>query len=231
MPQMPPLKFQTPLARANLQPVFVDRRSDVCRIKTLLPSYVNGQVMKWLADPAVTEGLNAPVRSMGIDGFRTYAASFDNIRRNLLLISMPDGEPVGIIMIEADLRHRLASLHIIIGEEDKRGMKITQAATRLALWHFFFERNFEKVTFEPLARNARAVGACRAALLRQEGEMKAHRIDGRTGERLDQIIFAMLRDEYLVRMRGLPTPPLFDGPGLPANFVKDTLDAVAGKAD
>ncbi len=44
---------------------------------------------------------------------------------------------------------------------------------------------------EPLSRNRTVVQACQWLGLRCEGILKAHRLDLKTGERLDQHVFAM----------------------------------------
>ena len=41
-----------------------------------------------------------------------------------------------------------------------------------------------------------AIAICEKAGLRLEGILRSHRIDGRTGERLDQRIYGLLRSEY-----------------------------------
>lgn len=230
MPKMPKPPRQTPLvtplAAMKLKPVLVDRAGSVVRLRTLGPDGVTPEVAEWLTDPAIMEGLNAPRRAMGLDAFRTYVASFDNLRRNLLLISeAAAGMPLGLVFLDVDLRHKLGSAHMVIGEGEHRRMDVVYDATRVLMWHFFTERKLEKLTFAPLSRNRAAVAACRVGMLRLEGELKAHRIDGRTGERVDQMLFAMTLDEFRQRMKVLVEPPVFSGPGVAQNHVADHLAA------
>ncbi|TPN13639.1 GNAT family N-acetyltransferase [Mesorhizobium sp. B2-3-3] len=183
---------------------------------------VNERFTRWLGDPAVASGLNMPGATMGLDSFRAYVGSFDNIWRNLLAIRMLDEEPIGLIMTEIDPRHRIGSLHLIVGDKAQRRLQTSFEATRLAIWHMFVERKLEKLTFEPLARNHAAVMACRLGMLRLEGTLLSHRLDAKTGERLDQLIFALSLDEFKKRVRAVPTLPVFEGPGLSRHFVRDT---------
>jgi RimJ/RimL family protein N-acetyltransferase len=223
MPKMPQggprLNPLTPTAAS--QSIFVDRSGEKCRIRTFRPAEVDRHSVNWLADPAVAAGLNMP-SSLGLDAFRSYVASFDNFRRNLLAVRTPDDKPIGMIMVEIDPRHRLGSLHLIVGEPDQRKLHISFEAVGLAIWHLFMERKLEKLTFEPLARNRAAVAACRFGMLRQEAELLSHRLDAKTGERLDQLIFALTLAEFKQRVKAVSKLPVFEGPGLPRNFVRDT---------
>jgi len=202
--------------------IFVDRFGEHCRIRTLRQVEVNERFTRWLADPVVAAGLNMPGAVMGLDSFRSYVGSFDNVWRNLQAIRLLDDEPIGLIMTEIDPRHRIGSLHLIVGDKAQRRLQTSFEATRLAIWHMFLERKLEKLTFEPLARNQAAVTACRLGMLRQEGELLSHRLDAKSGERLDQLIFALTLDEFKKRVLAVPTLPVFDGPGLPRNFARET---------
>jgi RimJ/RimL family protein N-acetyltransferase len=195
--QPPPI---TPLAAARLKPVFVDRWSDRIRIRTLKPEEVTPEIAKWLTAAEVMEGLNSPREAMGLDAFRAYVASFDNLRRNLVAIRRKsDDAPLGLMMLEIDLRHKVGSLHIVIGEAESRSSGIAIDAVTIMVNHFFFDRKMEKLTFQPLARNSRAVEVCRSSGLMLEGTLRSHRIDGRTGERLDQMVFGLTREEFVQR--------------------------------
>jgi RimJ/RimL family protein N-acetyltransferase len=217
MPQSSTRPLVTPLAAARLKPVFVDRWDNRYRLRTLKPLEVTAEVTEWLSDPAIMEGLNAPQEAMGIEAFRVYVASFDNLRRNLMAIRQrKDDAPVGLLFVEIDLRHRLGSLHIVLAPR-RTPMGAARAVTRIAMRHFFLERKLEKLTFQPLARNQAAIAACEAGSLRLEGVLRSHRIDGRTGERLDQMLYAYTLDEYMAAAKlaiAEGTVPPYGGPDL-----------------
>jgi RimJ/RimL family protein N-acetyltransferase len=216
--QQPAIPLVTPLAAARLKPVFVDRWSEHHRVLTLKPQEVTPGIAEWLTAAEVMEGLNAPRAAMGLDAFRAYVASFDNLRRNLFAIRRrSDDAPLGLIMLEIDLRHKVGSLHIVIGDADNRNMGVAIDASAIVARHFFLERKMEKLTFQPLARNTHAVEVCRKSGLVLEGTLRSHRIDGRTGERLDQMVFGITRGEFLERETMAAEPGFaasYDGPGI-----------------
>ena len=224
MPKMPQAgqRLNFPPAAPTQKPILVERSGESCRIRTLRPGEVNERFARWLADPAVAAGLNMPAAPLGLESFRAYVGSFDNVRRNLLAIrTLDDDEPIGLIMTEIDPRHRIGSLHLIVGDAAHRRLQVSFEATRIAIWHMFVERGMEKLMFEPLARNQAAVIACRLGMLRQEGELLSHRLDSKTGERLDQLIFALTLDEFKNRVRAVAKLPVFEGPDLKRNFVRE----------
>lgn len=234
MPKMPQpprnVPLVTPLAAMKLRPVHMDRSGRVVRLRTLQPGEITQEIAQWLADPAIMEGLNAPRMAMGLDAFRAYAGSFDNLRRNLIAVREVESDaPLGLIFLEVDLRHKLGSVHVVMGEGRGRRFDVLADMARVLAWHFFTERKMEKLTFAPLARNRAAVAACRMGLLRQEGELKAHRIDGRTGERLDQLLFAVTLDDFRQRVRAASEPPVYRGPGLAPTHVVNTMIAAGWK--
>jgi len=184
-----------PVVRRKREPVMVDREENGVRIRTLMPEMATSEIANWLTDPAVMEGLNSPRPHMGLDAFRAYIAHFDNFARNLMLISR-GSTPRGLLFLDIDPRHRTGAVHLVIGETANRGKGIAPRAAVLACHHAFLDRDLEKLTFEPLERNDAAIAICEKAGLRLEGILRSHRIDGRTGERLDQRIYGLLRSEY-----------------------------------
>lgn len=214
MPTSPRSPLVTPLAAQRLKPIHVDRWNDNFRLRTLTPAEVTPEIAEWLTDPAIMEGLNAPRQAMGLDAFRTYVASFDNLKRSLMAVRRRDrDDAVGLIVLEVDLRHKLGSAHMVVGDPENRGKRVSFEAMTLLGRVFFRERKLEKLTFQPLARNVSAIKVCENAGLRLEGTLRGHRIDGATGERLDQMLYALSVEEYEERFAAIMFGT-YGGPGI-----------------
>jgi len=202
----------------SLRPMHGDRNDGRVRIVTLRPAEVTAEIAAFLADPDVMEGWNAPRKEMGLDAFRAYAASFDGIRRNLLVVrDMADDRPLGLVVLNIDHRHRTGAWHMCVGRNEDRGHKIGQWAGTLAVRHAFEDHKLEKLSFELLERNAIAIGVVEKYGIRLEGVLRKHRIDALTGERLDQRVYGMTIDEYRPAIAALAQAnllPPFEGPGL-----------------
>ena len=201
---------------AGLKPAFADRDDGYVRIVTLKPQEVTREIAEFLADPDVMEGWNAPRRTMSLEAFRAYAASFDNIKRNLMAIRLKDdGRPVGLIVLNIDHRHKTGAWHMCIGKAEDRGRRIGVCAGTLAVRHAFEDRKLEKLSFELLERNANAIAIVENYGLKLEGVLRQHRVDAVSGERLDQRVYGMTAQEYRTAVEALkPMLPPFQGPGL-----------------
>lgn len=183
------------------QPVLIDMPAGRFRLRTLKPEDAKPDWLDWLSDPAVMEGLNAPTRRMTLDDLKGYVARFDQFIRSLVGIFEPRGNAlIGLVMIEVDPRHALASVHMLVGNKRFWGRGAAIAAGEAVVRHCFDRRKLEKVMFCPLADNQPAIAVCLYHGLRLEGIFRAHRA-GAGGRRLDQLQFAMTREEYLQRKK------------------------------
>ncbi len=199
MPKMPERRGSVPIRATALPPMPVRMRlaDSLVVLETATPSDASPRMAEWLADPAAADGLNVTAGTPSPDEFRRYIAGFDNVRRNLAVIRLADSrKAVGLVMFDIDPRHRLASFHVLIGEKAARTGLVAVSVANLLVPYLFTRRNIEKVTIEPLARNRAAVRLCERFGYRKEGVLKAHRRDSRTGERLDQLVFGVTRDEF-----------------------------------
>jgi RimJ/RimL family protein N-acetyltransferase len=164
---------------------------------------------------------------MDVNGLKRYVTAFDNLNRNLIGVWTMEGELAGFVMLEIDPRHKRGSVHSLVGDGHNRRLGLSTDAVRLVAWHCFLERKLGKLTFEPLANNEAAVAACQASRLRQEGHLVAHRLNERTGERLDQIVFGLTEGEFKTRMLAYETLPPYAGPGVSPTFVAEKVRAFA----
>lgn len=192
------------------KPVRLRVANALVALETATPEEAKPRMVEWLADPAAMDGLNAAAVLPGLEELRRYIASFDNVRRNLALVRLlPSRRPVGLVMFDIDPRHLTASFHLLIGEPAARTGLVAVGVVDQLLAHLFEKRGAEKVTIEPLSRNRAAVRLCERFGFRKEGELKAHRKDARSGQRLDQLIFGVTRDEY-VTWRAAKRDPLLE---------------------
>lgn len=199
MPKMPERRGSVPIRAAALAPSPVRMRlaDSLVTLETATPADATPRMAEWLADPAAADGLNVTAGTPSLEEFRRYIAAFDNVRRNLAVIRLADSrKAVGLVMFDIDPRHRLASFHVLIGEKAARTGLVAVSVANLLVPYLFTRRNVEKVTIEPLARNRAAVRLCERFGYRKEGVLKAQRRDSRTGERLDQLVFGVTREEF-----------------------------------
>jgi RimJ/RimL family protein N-acetyltransferase len=181
--------------------VLVSIETTWLKLRTLGTGDVDRSWLGWASDPAVMGTLNTQTREMGLDQLRAYVGSFDNLRRNLIgIFDRRDGTLAGIIVLEVDTFHFLGSIHLMIGNKRYWGRRLPQEVGFAIVRHCFEERGLEKLMFMPLADNFAAIAVCLAWKLRLEGTLRAHRRSVTGGPRLDQLQFAITREEYLARL-------------------------------
>lgn len=181
------------------KPVFVDVSNGKYSLRTATAKDASAEIAAWMSDPVVISGLNGTGQAMSLDQLRGYISGFDNVRKNLVMIrTIADDRPIGMIMFDSEPRHKIGSFHILIGSKPHRIGEASYVAVRLLLKHLFEKRGVEKVSIEPLSRNRAVVQYCEWLGFRLEGILKSHRADSQTGARLGQHVFGMTRDEYRI---------------------------------
>ena len=168
-------------------------------LRSLVADDVSERYLDWTADAELMRPLNRPAQRIARDELARYVRAFDNrLRFHLGVFSKADDGHVGVYTVEIDAPNRLARTNVLIGERAHWGVGII-LETRSAVLDFLFETaGIEKVWGTPLARNVGALYNYQAQGFRCEGILKAH-IRAAEGERLDQYLFGMSREEWLAR--------------------------------
>jgi len=84
----------------------------------------------------------------------------------------------------------------VIGDKEYWGKKVVLETRPVLIDHFFNERGIDKIVGQPLARNIPAIFNYKTEGWQLEGVLKSHRKSMADGKRLDQMQFAMLKDEW-----------------------------------
>jgi RimJ/RimL family protein N-acetyltransferase len=166
-------------------------------LRSLLPGDASDRYLSWAADSEVMGPLNVPVIRMTRQQLAAYIGSFDGITRFLIgIFSQNDNRHIGFYMIETDPIHCIANFNVVIGDKEFWGKKVVLETRPVLLDHFFKHRGIEKIFGQPLARNIPAIFNYKAEGWQLEGVLRGHRKSMTDGKRLDQMQFAMLKDEW-----------------------------------
>lgn len=160
-------------------------------------------LLDWLGDPDVMVGLNMPRTRMSKQQAIRWATQQDNmVRFVIVVIDKETSDPIGLFTINNSVAHRVVETAVVIGNHDYWGKNVVIEA-RTALMDFIFDHlGAHKVVGKPHGRNFssifnyKAMGFTCEAILREQ--MRA--VSG-TG-RLDQLVFGMLKTEWLARREG-----------------------------
>lgn len=169
-------------------------------LRNLAPGDASDRYLAWAADPDVMGPLNVRPTRMTRDQLSAYISGFDGITRFLIgIFTRADNLHIGFYMVEIDAAHDVASFNVVIGDKAFWGARVVGETRPALASHFFEDRAVEKIIGQPLARNIPAIFNYKAEGWRLEGIFKAHRKSAANGSRLDQMQFAMTRDEWRAR--------------------------------
>lgn len=169
-------------------------------LRSIAREDVGDTFLQWLADPEVMVGLNLPRRRLSRAQAVHYAMGFDNFRTALLLVTAKNtGDMVGFFTITMEQAHGTAETAVVIGNKSFWGRNVV-IESRGAILDFLFDTlDLHKVIGRPHGRNMssifnyKAMGFKCEAILREQ--MRSIEGEGR----LDQLIFGMLKSEWLAR--------------------------------
>ncbi len=173
-------------------------------LRSVPPEKVGPWYVGWLQDPELMAFLNMEPRKddtpeKALERMRRYVARADN-RTNFHLGVFPKdrAQQIGFFSVDMDFRNGTAQTRVVIGEKDYWGKHVVRE-TRAAIIEFVFRTtNFVKVWGMTSSRNVPSVYNYKAQGFQNEGVMRQH-IRTVDGDRIDVILFGLMRDEWTKR--------------------------------
>lgn len=154
----------------------------------------------WLADPEIMLGLNLPRRRLSHAERVSYAMNHDNAQRFCLIIrTLADSHAIGFYTVTVDGKNLIAETSVAVGDRDYWGQDVVRE-TRSALLDFLFlELGMHKVIGRPHSRNFSSIYNYKILGFKCEAVLREQMLSLRGDQRLDQLVFGMLRHEWLDR--------------------------------
>jgi RimJ/RimL family protein N-acetyltransferase len=153
------------------------------------------QLAAWRNDPTVRRQTREWRLLTAADQERWFARISGPDRKDFMFVIEVDGTPIGAAgLVHWDARDRTAEISYYIGEPDARGAGHATRALRLLHRYGFGELGLERIFAEVFADNAGSLALLKKLGYTQEGVLRQHVF--RDGERLDSVIFGLLRREW-----------------------------------
>jgi RimJ/RimL family protein N-acetyltransferase len=152
-PRQPTGAGQMALAQ---RPVMIETNGFLLR--SLVPDDINPQVLSWLSNSEMLQGLNLAGLGFNLDQLRAFVGKFDNLHN--YMIGIFEGKSrtlIGFYTLDVDLRHRVGQITTGIGEQAYQGKGALWATIDALLDHFYAERNIDKISARILAKNYRMI--------------------------------------------------------------------------
>jgi RimJ/RimL family protein N-acetyltransferase len=155
-------------------------------------------INRWRQDRALTAGLGAPHRHIGIEvDERWFEAYLQRRGLDVRCAVCPDGEaePIGLVSLTGiDPVHKHAELHVLIGDRSSHGRGIGTAATRAMLQHAFRDLNLHRVYLFVLRSNIAARRMYEKVGFRHEGTLRESAF--KDGAYEDVHVMGLLQQEF-----------------------------------
>lgn len=168
-------------------------------LRSMTPTDVTNRYIEWAKDAELMENLNTPPRDISRDQLTRYISRFDNrTRYHLGVFTKESGLHIGFYTIYIDPRTRAAQTNVVIGDRNFWGKSVV-LETRAVIIDFLFERlGMQRIWGTPFERNFPSIFNYKAQGFTCEGVMRKHGVRV-SGERVDQYIFGLLREEWRAR--------------------------------
>ncbi len=183
------------------------RKGDLLRLETerfvvrsMTREDMTDAVIGWMADPAVMVGLNMPARNLTRPQAVRWVLSHDNASKFFLAICTSDTEQViGFFIVTINTNQNVAETSVVLGNQEFWGKDVV-LETRSALLDFLFDTiGVYKVIGRPHGRNFSSIYNYKALGFTCEAILREHMRAIEGDQRLDQLIFGMLKSEWLAR--------------------------------
>lgn len=174
-----------------------------CRLTSAVREDIDDAFLAWLADPEVMLGLNMPRRRLSRAQAVRWALGHDNQSDFFLIVRMREtGQAVGFFIVNYSPGMNVAETSVVIGDRDYWGQNIVRE-TRAAILDFLFDTlGAHKVVGRPHGRNFSSIFNYKAMGFTCEGVLREQMPAVAGDGRLDQMIFAMLKRDWLAKREG-----------------------------
>lgn len=181
-------------------------------LRSMTPTDITNRYIDWAKDAELMENLNAPPREIDREQLTRYLKRFNNrTSYHLGLFSKDSGLHVGFYTVFIDPRARTAQTNVVIGDRDFWGKGVV-LETRAVIIDFLFDRlGIERIWGSPFERNFPSIFNYKAQGFVCEGVLRRHGVRV-NGERVDQYIFGLLRDEWRARKGHKPADSETEAP-------------------
>lgn len=165
--------------------------TSLSRLKVVWHSY------QWTSDPEVMSPFGMDAGGWTWRSWYRRHRKYNNRRRFCFGIQPKcESRLIGYELAEVSV-HGVATLSVLIGDHDWWGKGVVQE-TRSAILEFLFEKvGCARVWGTPTARNFPSVFNYQKLGFTCEGTLRQHGYDPESKQRVDLLIFSMLRDEWV----------------------------------
>lgn len=170
-------------------------------LRQLGPADADERFAGWYRDPDVVRYLSTGPKEATVEALRQFIEGHQRAGHLLLgLYPKATDRLIGHTSAYFDRRNKVAGLSVMIGDRDYWGSGVVPETRAVLLDLLFGPGGMEKVKGEVYARNVPALFNYKKLGFQVEGTFRSHAIVD--GQRMDLVVFGLLKDEWLARRKG-----------------------------
>jgi len=189
---------------SELPPQFIELNTSRFRLRTLQPGDASPELEKWTLDPIVAEMMNAELKTWTVERQRVFFTE-GLVRRDRRMIGIfPQGSsiPIGLFILRLNSANRTFIISTLIGDKAWRGKDVSAECADKIYRMMFLDAGYAKAKANVLPANKAMIWLFANSVWRREGRLQRHLKNAETGERMDVLVYGLLRKDWLDYVRG-----------------------------
>jgi RimJ/RimL family protein N-acetyltransferase len=187
---------------SELPPQFVEISTPRFFLRTLQPGDAGSDLEAWTLDPIMAEMMNAELKTWAIERQRRFftegLARPD--RRMIGIFPRDTGRPIGLFIIRLNTANRTFVISTLIGDRAWRGKDVAGECADKIYRMMFIDAGFSKAKANVLPANKAMIWLL-SSTWRREGRLHRHLRNAETGERMDVLVYGLLKKDWLDYIR------------------------------
>ena len=183
---------------SELPPQFIELRTPNFVLRTLQPGDEGPELESWTLDPIVAEMMNAELKTWSIERQRSFFATGLSRRDRRFIGIFPAGSavPIGVFIIKLNVPKGTFVISTLIGDRNWRGKNVTTECADQIYRLMFVNHRFWKAKANILPSNKAMIWLLSRGPWKREGRLRDHLRNSATGERMDVLVYALLKPAW-----------------------------------
>ena len=194
---------------SELPPLVIELRTPNFVLRTLQPGDEGPALESWTLDPIVAEMMNAELKTWSIERQRSFFATGLSRRDRRFIGIFPAGSavPIGVFIIKLHVSKGTFVISTLIGDRNWRGKNVTTECADQIYRLMFVNHSFWKAKANILPSNKAMLWLLSRGPWKREGRLHQHLRNSATGERMDVLVFGLLKPDWQEHLTRLGQSP------------------------
>jgi len=190
-------------------PQVIELRTPNFVLRTLRPADAAPELENWMLDPIVAEMMNTEQKTWVVERQRAFFEAGLTRRDRRLIGIFPAGSalPIGLFIIKPNVLKGTFVISTLIGDKGWRGKNVTTECVDQIYRLMFVNHNFWKAKANILPSNKAMLWLLSRGPWKREGRLRHHLRNSAKGERMDVLVYGLLKSAWHEHFASLGQSP------------------------